>query len=985
MSQTNNNKTITIKDEIFRDLCAKPKVIFDSAFGVDVSCIDDANGVYSFDIPEDLKGQRCFNFILTCAEDCVGCEKLVTKCLCDYDSDCGDCEDCGEDGFCIERCPGEPCFNDTCAECDPNNPCPCDQECRNGRCMCPSGTIPDGDCCSECGEGKPCPAGYECIGGTCVTKCPDSAYNVDTDSCVECVLDGHCQDPSKGCRKCNPITNECECCDGYVLNTCTGICVPIPFNSCSATDNNCTDCESCQDIDPCTGLGTCGEQECPPGFVCYKGECIEECNCYTRDCSNGGSACTEIRPGVCACIDCATFSCTEQGASACGGENSKDCICNASGICEPDPCLGVYCPEGFECVGGQCVPEGGPGAECPNKITLERNEEECSITGTLIKGCCTCPPVSGALTYSTPNGSSSLNLLINAEIVYKKGANCSDPRFDDVSQDCIAINENLSGGKLRFDIKIYEPDQVSPVITDVLYGSDTTNTQTLSELQSFLSLGAARRYAIVKVYREQLTLGGAGCIYPEALLDTFEIKTDGIVGPNQVDVGKFLGATRCTLLTSDSCAKALFKWSVNGTIARKIYTTNTDTITWDNSGIDGAGITKLKPCSVVTLDAGQCACNPETIDTDFCKPDKPTYNFDLEDNSCKNKVQVTLPDTCSLHCNNGTRWIVEVNGQRETSTNGFGINEEIPCEDSDEVNIATVVPPATEQGNNEGTETTTSNETTVAVVPTDCSEADWVLLDAALFCSNSLVIELCPITGQTRSNNKGIIGTMNCEGEEEPRYTCLGNVCVQDPNGIYISPDCGGNCAEDEPIIIDNTLPRYSCNGTTCVTDPNGIFVDSNCGGLCAPIETGCDALYDVKVSLLPSSTYIQQFIGGGISQHDIRPVFRVVTTLLSGTPCCTSNLNIQFAEYATVQRFYNGTPSLSQDVIGVDTNVTIPLVEGSQTLPLEVRYLEVGNLLLDGQLATAIRVNINSILVVDGDCTLSNYTSNLGELSIQV
>lgn len=94
------------------------------------------------------------------------------------------------------------------------------------------------------------------------------------------------------------------------------------------------------------------------------------------------------------------------------------------------------------------------------------------------------------------------------------------------------------------------------------------------------------------------------------------------------------------------------------------------------------------------------------------------------------------------------------------------------------------------------------------------------------------------------------------------KYKCTNGVCVEDPNGNYNEPTCGGICEAptrkykciDGYCTLDDsgTFTEATCGGTClaqrkykctdagdCVLDEHGPFTDSNCYGGCLPVIQG--------------------------------------------------------------------------------------------------------------------------------------------------
>jgi hypothetical protein len=303
-----------------------------------INCVDD--NCVTVQVPDGCT-ERCVTFILDC-EDCDQCPPvIITRCLCDDNGDCGNCEDCVT-GFCTPvECPDQVCDPVTgdCVDCYENGQCPCDQECIANQCQCPdpSQFVNDKGCCVDCLTNDHCPECHNCVGGTCVpVVCPDGICNPDTNGCVECLIAGDCTGDNECC-----IGNRCACCPGFFRNA-EGDCVEIP--QCNS-DDDCPACFVCVD-------GECAPQVCPDGKVCVDGECVDECDCEERWCP-AGKVCVPHFTNTCYCKGC-------EGACTNNGDCGEGCVC-VNGQCQASPCYGPCqdgndCGQGCGCVNNECTP-----------------------------------------------------------------------------------------------------------------------------------------------------------------------------------------------------------------------------------------------------------------------------------------------------------------------------------------------------------------------------------------------------------------------------------------------------------------------------------------------------------------------------------------------------------------------------------------------------------------------------------------------------
>jgi MYXO-CTERM domain-containing protein len=160
----------------------------------------------------------------------------------------------------------------------------------------------DNDCNAEVDDGDLCGAEEVCDKGTCVPKCGGE---------FPC-------DPGKECN--------------------AGICVDPECIPVSCREG--TKCVKGECVDPCNGV------TCPKGQACIAGNCIDPCLVITCDDSQvcTGGACID----KCQCAGCAAQS-----------------QCQPDGLCIPDACLGVTCPEGQYCIADGTCADACTGVVCP--------------------------------------------------------------------------------------------------------------------------------------------------------------------------------------------------------------------------------------------------------------------------------------------------------------------------------------------------------------------------------------------------------------------------------------------------------------------------------------------------------------------------------------------------------------------------------------------------------------------------------------------
>lgn len=295
-------------------ICGSPTITPINPSGLTIPCQDDTS--VDIEINTDVPGPYCLTFIIECSESCSTCPPIeVTKCFCVNVDDCEDCSVC-TDNICVSRCAaGKICDDDTCVDCNEENPCPSNQICSQGTCRCPADTPilrADGKCveCLDTDDLGPCRI---CENGVIKSViCPNGHCDPLTGDCNECTNNSHCTEPNQCCSG----DGTCDCCPGYYLDPITNECVPIDI---------CTSAEQCVDqYGPCyycTEEG-CKPVICPDGFICdpNTGDCVPECgNCPEGyGCINGG------------CVPCSSLSCTGSGQLC---QFATGCECNGS-VCE---------------------------------------------------------------------------------------------------------------------------------------------------------------------------------------------------------------------------------------------------------------------------------------------------------------------------------------------------------------------------------------------------------------------------------------------------------------------------------------------------------------------------------------------------------------------------------------------------------------------------------------------------------------------------
>lgn len=223
-------------------------------------------------------------------EACIGGECTPVECR--VDEDCQDDEEC-RDYQCVLK-----------PECAIDDDCEIGEICHEGSCV--SGCRTDRDCpagftcmpqegdhgiCAECQQDGDCPAGYRCVDYACVQHCESDedcdAGHCDptTHTCVECVVDGHCEPglicENATCVEC-AVKDDCAigelCVDGQCVPGCEGDRDCPAGTICAAQLGDHGACVECIDDDDCTDadLPRCDNHVCVP-------ECISDADCTGQD------------------------------------------------------------------------------------------------------------------------------------------------------------------------------------------------------------------------------------------------------------------------------------------------------------------------------------------------------------------------------------------------------------------------------------------------------------------------------------------------------------------------------------------------------------------------------------------------------------------------------------------------------------------------------------------------------------------------------
>jgi hypothetical protein len=189
-------------------------------------------------------------------------------------------------------------------------------------------------------------------GLSCVQVVMPSAElcNLEDDDCNG-VIDDNLMDPRvgvKGGAPCSPLVPPADkppcdpgttaCRNGMVV--CEGAVGPQP-NLCDGISRD------------CTGMPN-NNGNCPVGFQCYQGNCVQQCAGGEFPCP-GGFVCQQST-NLCIPDGCAKLNCMP----------GFICLVDAMGMAAcVDPCINVSCPMGFVCKQGACVENSCKTLGCP--------------------------------------------------------------------------------------------------------------------------------------------------------------------------------------------------------------------------------------------------------------------------------------------------------------------------------------------------------------------------------------------------------------------------------------------------------------------------------------------------------------------------------------------------------------------------------------------------------------------------------------------
>jgi len=313
------------------------------------ACVECIN--YS-DCLSDPSKPRCDGGICKACSDATFCTSLpgsFDQCATSGPNQ-GKCVECTDRNQCSGSTHECSATTNTCVECTDDTHCTTD----------PSAPFcGPGNACQACPNDTFCATKYPgdllyCLNdGTCVkckeqSHCPGAYCDASTHTCVQCLNDGNCQDPS------NP--------------TCTaGVCGPCSSGSTVCHDNfpalpvcsggHCVECAQHSDCDQSSSTPVCETSS----KTCV--ECIDHSHCLDDPtqprCS--GNTCQGCNSGFCSgTLDqCSTSGeCVE-----CTDDDHCDDVsvpfCGSGGLCQPCPgdqfCIDKYEGDLNHCISGTCV------------------------------------------------------------------------------------------------------------------------------------------------------------------------------------------------------------------------------------------------------------------------------------------------------------------------------------------------------------------------------------------------------------------------------------------------------------------------------------------------------------------------------------------------------------------------------------------------------------------------------------------------------
>lgn len=409
---------------LINTLCSNPVFEWDKPYCIHIKCEYLGGKKVRITVPEDCEPECLYVNIKCLDQTCSDCPTSERKkiCLC---SDAGDCDGCSDciDNLCVSNCPVDQfCEDDRCVECSDIEPCPQNQICVAGECLCPPNKPfknSKGVCVSCLNDGD-CPPCHICTPEGCVPiDCVEGVCDESTGGCVECLNTGDCDGENECCQG-----KKCDCCPGFIRDNVSGLCIPAP--DCTL-DSDCPECHICSS-------GICTPIQCPEGYICVKGECEPICDCASAKCSEI-EACVSLDSGDCYCSPC-------EGDCTLNTDCGPGCYCK-DGECRPKPCKGS-CVDGSDCGPGCGCKDG----ECVPCDSLDCTTSDCSDVlgcGCTSQGCQDIKSCSGDCTTQADcgpgctcwEGTCTPCADFSCEDCYKHpGCACKDGKCQDSDKDC---------------------------------------------------------------------------------------------------------------------------------------------------------------------------------------------------------------------------------------------------------------------------------------------------------------------------------------------------------------------------------------------------------------------------------------------------------------------------------------------------------------------------------------------------------------------
>jgi hypothetical protein len=550
--------------------CKSPVVLILGTTGeIAFPCGDkiDKDGNIKLTLPTSEFANNCIKAIVKCSE-CGHCpEDEIDICLCETGADCPSCQSCIE-GVCITRCKdGEFCKDNTCVECDENNPCPLGFICINGTCVCLGKVNEKGECVDCLGDGD-CSNCESCQNNQCVEKvCPNN---------LVC------------------ISGDCSCPPGTKYDIATNSCIPIGCEN----DGQCGECHTCI-------AGRCTEVICPEGYICQGGECIYW-PCTDTTCNNGadcGENCGCLNGQ---CIPCYLLECTGECAEALGckcNTNTDKCepVDNCGDYCDGStPCLDQNCTcynntcvscENFPCIEGDggcdsyyncgCTNgDCGGGNGCNDRLELKKIENcntECALEATFnTENNCGCDPIEFRVKNvknCNVNDPRPTEVVLNLEVkAYKNGR-----PYENYIDEITIGDDELMSATLLTTVRFFTKNASGAWVSETVNAKQVDSVSALSNYFSNIIIDKGHlgfsgilqpplnRKAEIEVRVSGVDIENNNCRnYAGKVIANYTLDfTSAQITCNQVEAAK---AEQKTILTdNDSIRRPLFIWSKSNT------------------------------------------------------------------------------------------------------------------------------------------------------------------------------------------------------------------------------------------------------------------------------------------------------------------------------------------------------------------------------------------------------------------------------------